>query len=138
MHVRVISLILRFCAIPALILGILFWIGLVVPTNALLSIHMLLGILVMLGLWMMSIAHFKSKPGLAISILLLSLIAIIFGITQENFFVLAPSLIWLIKLIHLLLVFGALTLCNMLTRSPHPTERKTTFLQQKKILPQDN
>jgi hypothetical protein len=105
---------LRLCALLALILGLLFWVGIVVPTGALLDLHILLGLLVILGLWIVAIAHLKRRPGLAIGAFLLSLTALIFGMSQESLFALAPSLSLVIKIAHVFLVFSAIALSGPL------------------------
>src|SRR5690242_19443768 len=57
---RIASIILRLCAALAVILGILFWSG-----NALnlIPIHMLLGLLVVLSLWIVGIGQAFSRGG---------------------------------------------------------------------------
>ncbi|MBO0778134.1 MAG: hypothetical protein J2P37_04830 [Ktedonobacteraceae bacterium] len=111
MLTRISVMVLRVCALLALILGILFWIGVVPVTEAWQGIHMLLGILVVICLWVLAFtigfARNGGNLGLAIGAFLLGLIVLIYGVSQQNLFAMAPSLIWLLKTIHLLLGLGA-------------------------------
>ena len=98
---RIASIVLRVCGALALILGILFWTG-----NALnlISIHMLLGILVVLSLWVIGVGQAFSSGGswpLAASALLVGLLAMVVGMTQSSLMV--GSFHWVIQVIHLLL-----------------------------------
>ena len=98
---RIVSIVLRVCGALAVILGLLFWSG-----NALnlVSIHMLLGLLVVLSLWIIGIGQAFSNGGswpLAGGALLLGLLVIVVGMTQSSLMV--GSFHWVIKVVHLLL-----------------------------------
>jgi len=98
---RIASIVLRLCGALAVILGILFWSG-----NALnlVPIHMLLGLLVVLSLWIVGIGQAFSSGGswpLAGGALLLGLLVIVVGMTQSSLIV--GSFHWVIKVVHLLL-----------------------------------
>ena len=101
MVVRIASIVLRVSGALAVILGILFWSG-----NALnlLPIHMLLGLLVVLSLWIVGIGQAFSRGGnwpLAIGALLLGLLVIVVGMTQSSLMV--GTFHWVIQVVHLLL-----------------------------------
>jgi len=101
MVVRIASIVLRLCGTLAVILGILFWSG-----NALnlLPIHMLLGLLVVLSLWIVGIGQAFSSAGnwpLAFGALLLGLLVIVVGMTQSS--LLVGAFHWVIQVVHLLL-----------------------------------
>jgi hypothetical protein len=98
---RIASIVLRVCGALAVILGILFWSG-----NALnlLPIHMLLGLLVVLSLWIVGIGQAFSSGGnwpLALGALLLGLLVIVVGMTQSS--LLVGPFHWVIQVVHLLL-----------------------------------
>src|SRR5215211_2693348 len=98
---RIASIVLRVCGALALILGSLFWTG-----NALnlISIHMLLGILVVLSLWVIGVGQAFSSGGswpLAASALLVGLLVMVVGMTQSS--LMTGSFHWVIQVIHLLL-----------------------------------
>jgi len=98
---RIASIVLRLCGALAVILGILFWSG-----NALnlIPIHMLLGLLVVLSLWIVGIGQAFTSGGswpLAGGALLLGLLVIVVGMTQSS--LLAGPLHWVIQVVHLLL-----------------------------------
>jgi hypothetical protein len=101
MAVRIASIVLRLGGALAVILGLLFWSG-----NALnlLPIHMLLGLLVVLSLWIVGIGQAFSSGGswpLAGGALLLGLLVIVVGMTQSS--LLVGPFHWVIEVVHLLL-----------------------------------
>ena len=98
---RLASIVLRLCGALAVILGILFWSG-----NALnlIPIHMLLGLLVVLSLWIVGIGQAFSRGGswpLAGGALLLGLLVIVVGMRQSS--LLVGPFHWVIQVVHLLL-----------------------------------
>jgi hypothetical protein len=101
MAVRIASIVLRLGGALAVILGLLFWSG-----NALnlLPIHMLLGLLVVLSLWIVGIGQAFSSGGswpLAGGALLLGLLVVVVGMTQSS--LLVGPFHWVIEVVHLLL-----------------------------------
>jgi hypothetical protein len=95
------SIVLRLGGALAVILGILFWSG-----NALnlIPIHMLLGLLVVLSLWIVGIGQAFSSGGswpLAGGALLLGLLVIVVGMRQSS--LLVGPFHWVIQVVHLLL-----------------------------------
>jgi len=98
---RIASLVLRICGGLAVILGLLFWSG---NSLNLLPIHMLLGLLVVLSLWIIGIGQAFSSGGswpLAGGALLLGLLVIGVGMTQSS--LLVGPFHWVIQVVHLLL-----------------------------------
>jgi hypothetical protein len=98
---RIASLVLRVCGALALILGLLFWTG---NSLNLVPIHMLLGLLVVLSLWIVGIGQAFSRGGswpLAGGALLLGLLVIVVGMRQSS--LLVGSFHWVIRVVHLLL-----------------------------------
>lgn len=101
MVVRIASIILRLGGALALILGVLFWNG---TSLNLIPIHMLLGLLVVLSLWIVGIGQAFSSGGskpLAASALALGLLVIIVGVRQSS--LLVGPFHWVIQVVHLLL-----------------------------------
>ena len=101
MVARIASIVLRLCGALALILGILFWSG---NSLNLVPIHMLLGILVVLSLWIVGIGQAFSSGGswqLAGGALLLGLLVFVVGRTQSSLMV--GPFHWVIQVVHLLL-----------------------------------
>jgi len=107
MVVRITSMVLRIAAVLALILGLLFWFNV---AKGLVAIHMLLGIIVVLALWVLGgvIVSKKGGMGLAIGAFVLGLIVFLFGMTQRS--ILIGNVHWLIQVIHLILGLGAIGL----------------------------
>src|SRR5207253_9859956 len=94
MLIRIASIVLRVCGILAVLLGLLFWTG-----NAVnfVGLHMLLGVLVVLSLWVAGVGQALAPGGswpLAAVALLLGLVVVVVGIRQST--LLVGSLHWLI------------------------------------------
>jgi hypothetical protein len=98
---RIASVVLRLCGTLAAILGLLFWSG---NSLNLIPIHMLLGLLVVLSLWIVGIGQAFSSAGswpLAGGALLLGLLVLVVGMRQSS--LLVGPFHWLIQVVHLLL-----------------------------------
>jgi hypothetical protein len=99
---------LRACVLLALILGILLWTD--VLSGGIVMVHMLLGILAVLSLWLLAFgiatAPKGKNIGLAIGAFILGLLLPIIGIGQLSW--LPGSAHWVIQIIHLLLGLGAI------------------------------
>jgi hypothetical protein len=98
---RIASIILRLCGALAVILGLLFWSG---TALNLIPIHMLLGLLVVLALWVVGIGQVFTSNGswpLAGGTLLLGLLVIVVGMRQSS--LLVGPFHWVIQVVHLLL-----------------------------------
>ena len=95
---------IRVCAIVQVMLGVLFWTG---NAYTLLQVHMLTGIVLVLGLWVQ--AAFAARAGLGWRLPSLAfvwgVIVIGLGMTQDS--LLTGDLHWLIKVLHLLVGLGA-------------------------------
>ncbi|CAN5869801.1 hypothetical protein BH10CHL1_BH10CHL1_32440 [soil metagenome] len=101
MILRITALTMRLCGLVALILGLLFWAGF---ARNLLQLHILLGLLVTLSLWLVGIDQFVAETGsraIGIGAFVLGLFLPIVGIFQAS--ILVGSLHWVIQIIHLLL-----------------------------------
>ena len=101
MVIQIATIMLRVFGTLALILGLLFWSG-----NGLnfIAVHMLLGLLVVLLLWIVGVGQAFSKNGswmLAIGALALGALVIIVGLRQST--LLVGPFHWVIQVIHLLL-----------------------------------
>ena len=104
-------MVLRIAVLLTLILGILFWTG---NAQSLTLIHMLLGFIVVISLWVIGLAQGFIKGGsfvLALATFLLGLIIVIVGLNQTNW--LTGSNHWIIQVIHLLLGISAIGLAEM-------------------------
>ena len=110
MLIRIPQMILRVCGLMALLLGITFWINL--PDDALIPVHMLLGILVVLSLWMLGIIMATARGGniaLGVGAVIWGVLVLSLGLTQTRLLV-DPSVHWIIQVLHLLLGMGAIGL----------------------------
>jgi len=99
--IRIASILLRVFGTLAVILGLLFWVG--IGLN-LIPVHMLLGLLVVLLLWNVGVGQAFSKGGswaLAIGALVLGALVVILGLRQSS--LLVGPFHWVIQVIHLLL-----------------------------------
>jgi len=107
---RLLQIIVGITGLCALVLGLLIWIA----NIDLIDIHMLFGLLVTLGLLVMSILALTA-PGLRIWGLVgivYAVILLIFGESQSN--VLVGNLHWLIQALHTLVGIGAIVLTGAL------------------------
>lgn len=101
MLVWITVMVLRISALLALILGILFWTE--TAGGVLVFIHMLLGIIVTLALWILGVAIAIPKGGsvgLGVGAIVLGLLVVALGLTQRTLLV-GPQH-WLIQVLHLL------------------------------------
>jgi len=102
-------MVLRVAVLLTLILGLLVWFD--IAKSSLTNIHMLLGIIVVLSLWVLGgfIVATKGGIGLGIGAFVLGLIVLLFGLTQKGILA-GSSLHWLIQVIHLLFGLSAIGL----------------------------
>jgi hypothetical protein len=106
MRIAILTLqwLIRVCAVVQITLGGLFWTG---NAYALLPLHMLTGIVLVLGLWVQS--GLAARAGLGWPVLVLAfvwgVIVVGLGMTQDS--LLTGDLHWLIKVVHLLVGLGA-------------------------------
>jgi uncharacterized membrane protein len=110
MTARLLQIIVGIAGLCALVLGLLIWIANIDLTD----IHILFGLLVTLGLLVMSIIALTAR-GLRIWGLVgivYAIILLIFGEAQSN--ILAGNLHWLIQALHTLVGIGAIALTGFL------------------------
>ena len=110
MTARILQTIVGIAGLCALVLGLVIWIANIDLTD----IHMLFGLLVTLGLVVMSVIILTARRlriwglvGIVYAIILL-----VFGEAQSN--ILAGNLRWLIQALHLLVGIGAIVLTGFL------------------------
>ena len=110
MTARLLQIIVGIAGLCALVLGLFIWIA----NSDLTDIHMFFGLLVTLGLLVMSVIALTAS-GLRIWGLVGSgyaIILLVFGESQSN--ILAGNLHWLIQTLHTLIGIGALALTGFL------------------------
>ena len=110
MTARIVQIIVGLAGLCALVLGLLIWIANIDLTD----IHILFGLLVTLGLLVMSIIALTTRGlriwgmvGISYAIILL-----IFGVAHSN--LLVGNLHWLIQTLHTLVGIGAIVLTGAL------------------------
>jgi len=110
MTARIVQIIVGLAGLCALVLGLFIWIANIDLTD----IHMLFGLLVTLGLLVMSIIALVARGlrvwgmvGISYAIIML-----IFGVAQSN--LLVGNLHWLIQTLHTLVGIGAIVLTGFL------------------------
>ena len=110
MIARVLQIVVGIAGLCALALGLSIWIA---NTN-LMSIHMLFGILVTLGLLVMSILAVSTRRLQVLGVvgIVYAIIVLIFGVAQFN--ILVGNLHWLIQTLHMLIGIGAMALTGFL------------------------
>ena len=110
MTARILQIIVGIAGLCALVLGLFIWIANIDLTD----IHMLFGLLVTLGLLVMSIIALTAR-GLriwGIVGIVYAIIVLIFGVSQSN--MLVGNLHWLIQTLHMLVGIGAIVLTGAL------------------------
>ena len=111
MAIRISAMVLRICALAALILGILFWTN---NAKGLTLVHILLGFAVVISLWVLGIAQgFRGGSfGLALATFVVGLLLAFVGLFQTRW--LTNDMHWIIQVIHLLLALAAIGLGEMI------------------------
>ncbi len=111
MTARILQIIVGIAGLCALGTGLLIWIAHIDLTD----IHMLFGLLVTLGLLVMSIIALTSRELRIWGVvgIVYAIIALIFGVSQSN--MLVGNLHWLIQTLHLLVGLGAIVLTGYLS-----------------------
>jgi hypothetical protein len=116
--VGLIRTIVRAAGALVLILGILFWIGIIPGTesfkNPWTNVHMLLGIIVMICLVILGILALTTKrasAGLGVGAIILSLLAVALGVSQTSLLV-KPEVHWIVQVLHLLIGLAAIGLAE--------------------------
>jgi hypothetical protein len=106
-----IQMFVRVAGVVQLLLGLAFWTG---NLLGLVDLHILNGILLVLGLWTQAslAARAGVEPRLVAVAAVWGLVVVIVGLTQTD--LLTGSLHWLIQVIHLLLGIGLLDLADTL------------------------
>jgi hypothetical protein len=113
MVTRICSLVVRIGGSLALLLGLLFWFGI---GRNLVQVHMTLGILVVLALWILATIYARTPNanlGLAISASVIGLLQLVLGITQQS--LLLNDFHWVIQVIHFLLGVSVIGMGESLT-----------------------
>ena len=95
----------RLCGLALLTLGLLFWTG---NARGLIPLHMLLGLVLVLALWVL--AGLAARAGVPLGLVALAvawgLIVPALGLTQDQ--LLPGSAHWVIQVLHLLVGLGAI------------------------------
>jgi hypothetical protein len=95
----------RIAGLVQIVLGTLFWTGTAVT---LIPVHILVGLLLVLGLW--TLAFFAARagvqPGFVIVVVLWGLLLPIFGLYQDR--LLTGDAHWVIRVLHLLVGLAAI------------------------------
>jgi hypothetical protein len=109
--VTIAQVLVRATGVIQLVLGLLFWTG---NATGLVPLHMLIGFLLVLGLWTVAglAARAGVQPGLVALAAVWGLAVAVLGLTQEE--LLPGSAHWLVQVLHLLVGLGAIGLSENL------------------------
>lgn len=109
----ILQILVRIIGPIQIVLGVLFWTG---NADALIPLHMLLGITLVLLLWILAVlgAIAKVSPAIVTLALVWGLIVPILGIAQLQ--LLPGSTHWIIQVVHLLVGLVAIGLADTLAR----------------------
>ena len=107
------QMIIRISGVILIILGILFWAG---HARSLVSLHMLLGLILVLALW--TLAFLGARAGVGAGFVSLAIawgiIVLFLGLTQAS--LLPRSAHWVIQLLHLVVGLAAMGLGDRLAQ----------------------
>lgn len=128
MLVRITSMILRVCALIALILGIIFWSTTI--RGVWIPVHMLLGLIIVVCLWILGVVIAITRGGsviLGVIAIVLGILVLWLGLTQTS--LLVGSSHWIIQVIHLLFGLLAIGVGEMISgRYRRATKTKTVAI----------
>src|SRR6266511_4238638 len=117
MTARILQIVVGIAGLCALVLGLFIWI-----TNIdLTDIHMFFGLLVTLGLLVMSIIASRELRIWGVVGIVYAIIVLIFGVSQSN--MLVGNLHWLVQTLHLLVSLGAIVLTGYLSARSRTLKR---------------
>ncbi len=101
----------RVSGIVLLVLGVIFWTG---NLDSLHLVHILMGLLLVLGLWTLAFLAVRGRVAVRLSVLGFAwgVIAPVLGLTQVN--LLMGGAHWVVQVIHLLVGLGAIGIAEVL------------------------
>lgn len=101
------QMLVRLTGLLLIVLGVLFWTG---HAEGLIPVHMLIGLVLVLSLWVLSAIAARAgvQPGLVALTAVWGLIVVIFGLEQTG--MLPGSAHWVIQVLHLLIGLAAIGL----------------------------
>ena len=111
MTIRIASIILSLAGLLALVLGLILWTGMAVNV---VSLHMLLGLLTVVALWVVGVAQALAPGGswgIAAGAIVLGVLTAWLGMVQASLLVSENH--WIIQVVHLLLGIATIGLGHM-------------------------
>jgi hypothetical protein len=108
---NVAQMLVRITGVLLLILGLLFWSG---DALGLIPVHMLLGVLLVLSLWLLAaVASQAGIPaGMAAGVAVIGLVVLILGLVQDS--LMPGAAHWVIQVLHLLVGLVAIGSAEMI------------------------
>jgi hypothetical protein len=112
---------IRVIGLVEIVLGALFWTN---NSLSLIPLHMLLGIILVLALWILAGLGLRAQApiGLVAGAFVWGLITAVFGMLQDG--ILPGDLHWIIRVLHLLIGLGAIGIAESLARRIHMPRTK--------------
>jgi hypothetical protein len=107
----VVQVIVRLCGVVQIVLGLLFWFGVAL---GLVDVHMLIGIVLVLGLWVLAVVAAAQRAGLALPVVAFAVgaLTIWLGLVQET--LLPGDGHWVVQVLHLLVGLTAIGFAELL------------------------
>jgi hypothetical protein len=118
--ITTLHMLIRFTGLIQIVLGLTFWTGI---ARNLIPLHMLVGLVLVLALWVLAVLAVRTGVNLGFVALatVWGLIVLVLGVTQNQ--LLPGAAHWVIQLLHLLSGLGAMGLGDRLARiSKHSQE----------------
>jgi len=107
------AMFMRLAMAVQVILGIAFWTG---RWIGLVNVHMAVGVLFVLALWVIAVGAIGQHKGLAAFGLLWGVVIIALGMTQQQ--ILVGDLHWVVRVLHLVVGVAAMPIAERLIAPP--------------------
>jgi hypothetical protein len=109
--ITTLQMLIRITGLIQIVLGVLFWAG---YASNLISVHMIVGLVLVLSLWVLAILAWRAgvQLGFVALAIVWGLIVLILGVTQTG--LLPGAVHWVIQVIHLLVGLAAMGLGEQL------------------------
>jgi hypothetical protein len=107
----VVLMLVRVLGVVQIVLGLLFWFGI---ARGLVDLHMLIGILIVLMLWVLAVLAAASGAGVALPVVGFALGAVVVWLGLNQTRLLPGDAHWVIQVLHLVVGLTALGLADRL------------------------
>ncbi len=108
---KIVQMLIRLCFVVLLVLGALFWSGRALD---LVNVHMLIGTILVLGLWVMAILGIRARAGWGLIAMAVIGGLVVMGLGMAQTQLVPGDLHWTVRVVHLLVGVAAIGLAEQL------------------------